>query len=25
LMADTELMEDVCNENNKDVPHLKGK
>jgi hypothetical protein len=25
LMADTELMEDICNENNKDVPHLKGK
>ena len=25
LVVDTELMEDVCNENNKDVPHLKGK
>ncbi len=25
LMLDTELLEDICNENNKDVPHLKGK
>ena len=25
LMVDEELLEDVCNENNKDVPHLKGK
>ena len=25
LMADKELLEDICNENNKDVPHLKGK
>jgi len=25
LMADTDLLELVCNENNKDLPHLKGK
>ena len=25
LMVDTELMEDICNENNRDVPHLKGR
>jgi hypothetical protein len=25
LMVDTELLEDVCNENNRDVSHLKGK
>ena len=25
LLVDTELLEDVCNENNTDVPHLKGK
>ncbi|HUI79119.1 MAG TPA: hypothetical protein VLY24_14440 [Bryobacteraceae bacterium] len=25
LLADTELLELVCNENNKDLPHLKGK
>ena len=25
LLADTELIEDVCNENNTDVPHLPGK
>jgi hypothetical protein len=25
LMVDTELLEYVCNENNGDVPHMKGK
>jgi len=25
LLVDTELFEDICNENNKDVPHMKGK
>ncbi|HEV2202038.1 MAG TPA: hypothetical protein VGR73_19635 [Bryobacteraceae bacterium] len=25
LLVDTELMEDVCNEGNTDVPHMKGK
>jgi hypothetical protein len=25
LLADTELLELVCNENNTDLPHLKGK
>jgi hypothetical protein len=25
LMVDTELLEDICNENNKDVSHMKGK
>jgi hypothetical protein len=25
LLVDTELMEDICNENNLDVPHMKGK
>ena len=25
LMVDTELMEAVCNENNRDIPHYKGK
>lgn len=25
LMPDTELLEYVCNENNKDLPHLVGK
>ena len=25
LLVDTDLLEDVCNENNVDIPHLKGK
>ena len=25
LMVDTELLEDICNENNRDIPHMKGK
>jgi len=25
LMVDTDLIEDVCNENNRDIPHMKGK
>ena len=25
LLVDTDLIEDVCNENNRDIPHMKGK